>query len=183
MDRRTLHDAWAEVLGYPQDEGGARAVRATLGALATRLPELADDLRPLAEYAVSAGNELLQERYTSTFDGSTSRALELGWHLFGESYSRGAFLVRMRQLLAEHGLVETGELPDHLGCVLGVLGRAPEDLAAALVRGSVLPALDKIVAGFGDAADPYRAVLVGLRRFLDNHHAAPAAAVQEVRRS
>lgn len=177
MERSVMHDAWAEVLSYPREDVGAEAVRAALSALSGRLPAIADDLRPLADFAGQVGNEALQERYTSTFDGSASRALELGWHLFGESYSRGAFLVRMRQLLAEHGLAEAGELPDHLGCVLGILGRAPEDLAAALVRGSVLPALDKIVAGFDDPHDPYRAVLVGLRSFLDtNHPPAPSAA-------
>lgn len=180
MERAVLHDTWAELLGYPADEAGGEAIQAIATALSQAVPASAPDLESLADLARSIGTESLQEVYTRTFDGTTTRALELGWHLFGESYSRGAFLVRMRQLLAECEVGEASELPDHLGCVLAILGRTREDVAAALVRGSVLPAMDKIVAGFDDPEDPYRRVLLALRRFLDLQHPAPLSAALEV---
>ena len=67
------------------------------------------------------GSTELEELYTRTFDINPVCSLEVGWHLFGEDYNRGAFLVRMRGLLREHGIEEGAELPDHLESVLRVL--------------------------------------------------------------
>ena len=38
----------------------------------------------------------LEELYAATFDSSDDCALEVGWHLYGEAYQRGVFLVEMR---------------------------------------------------------------------------------------
>ena len=63
----------------------------------------------------------LEELYTRTFDINPVCSLETGWHLFGEDYNRGAFLVRMRGLLRQHGIEEGAELTDHLESALRVL--------------------------------------------------------------
>src|SRR6266568_3182701 len=55
-----------------------------------------------------------QELYVQTFEFNPACTLELGWHLFGENYERGEFLVRMREQLRRHGIAESNELPDHL---------------------------------------------------------------------
>lgn len=95
--------------------------------------------------AVPLSVRALQERYTETFDLNPACALEIGWHLFGENYDRGRFLVRMRQELRRHAIPESTELPDHLGNVLRLLARldaaAAEDFAVACVR----PALAKML--------------------------------------
>ena len=179
MRTRELHDGWAELFSYPPDDVGGPAVRAAVKALTAALPDLADDLAPLESLAAAESTERLQERFTRTFDGTTERALELGWHLWGESYARGAFLVRMRQLLREHAAPATVELPDHLTCALAVLGRADERVAAALARHVVLPALEKLRAGFRDPEDPYARALAALGRFLDAAHPEPAAVAAE----
>lgn len=181
METTNLHDDWAVLLAYPRDASVVDAIAESLAQLCTAVPECSADLGPLAEFVRRVDVGELQERYTRTFDGTTTRALELGWHLFGESYSRGAFLVRMRQLLCECGVFETHELPDHLGCVLAVLARSPENVCAALVQGSVLPAIDKLLAGFEDKEDPYRRMLQGLRHYLDARHPSSLAIATEVR--
>ena len=89
--------------------------------------------------------------------------LEVGWHLYGEDYHRGAFLVRMRGLLREHGVPEETELPDHLTHVLPVLGRLDDARAEALARGYVLPALVKMLDGFGEKRNPYRQLRLSLK--------------------
>lgn len=183
MERAYLHDTWARMLQCPDEVQGGADLAATVAELQERHPESAAHLAPLADLARQLGPGELQERHSRTFDGTASRALELGWHLFGESYSRGAFLVRMRELLREGGVEESGELPDHLGCVLAVLGRADQAVAGALVRGSVLPALDKIAAGFEDPEDAYGQALRGLRTFLDTFHPAPVTAATGARES
>ena len=63
----------------------------------------------------------LEEAFTGTFDVNPACALEVGWHLFGEEYARGMFLVRMREELRKYGLAESSELPDHVSHVLAIV--------------------------------------------------------------
>jgi nitrate reductase delta subunit len=57
----------------------------------------------------------LEEFYTRTFDINPVSALEIGWHLYGEQYERGAFLVKMRELSRTLGVEESTSLP-HICC-------------------------------------------------------------------
>jgi nitrate reductase assembly molybdenum cofactor insertion protein NarJ len=169
MRRSTAHyDAWAGLLAYP-DERGIDAARGGLAHLRAAGAPHARELAALAAFLERAPGER-EELYTRTFDGCDDRALELGWHLHGENYARGALLVRFRQLLQELELIEHGELPDHLGVVLGVLGRLDAERADALARGVVLPAVRRLSENL-DAANPYRCVIDGVLAFLVRQHA------------
>ncbi len=170
----TLIEAWVDLLRYPAEGGGDRIGR-RVAELRAAVPELEADLLPLSEYAQSRDDSELEEVFTRTFDSNAERALELGWHLHGESYARGAFMVRMRSLLREHGIEERCELPDHVSHLLPVLARAPEDQAAALARGVVSPALDKIAAGFADESNPYYGVITSLKKYLEDGYGADSA--------
>lgn len=172
MRRAELYDAWAACLVYPDSEGAPLA-RAGLGALLGERVTGGDELALLGALLAGSDAGPREEVYTRTFDGSEDHALELGWHLHGENYARGALLVRLRKLLREQGLTPGAELADHLGVVLGLLGRVEEDVADALARTVVLPALQRLLAGFGDdEASPYRGALTGVHRFLQERHAA-----------
>jgi nitrate reductase assembly molybdenum cofactor insertion protein NarJ len=170
MERSALYDAWACLLVYP-DEQGIDYARSGLGRLLAEHADGSDQLDLLGVLLAEPDAGAREETFTRTFDGSDRCALEIGWHLHGENYARGALLVRLRKLLKEHGLLTGAELPDHLGVVLGLLGRAKPDLADALVRGIVLPALEKLSAGFEKDTGPYGGVIEGVRRFLSVRHA------------
>ena len=86
----------------------------------------------------------MQELYVQTFEFNPACTLEIGWHIFGENYERGEFLVRMREQLRRHGITESSELPDHLCHILPLLDRLEPEEAADLVGLFVLPALAKI---------------------------------------
>ena len=60
----------------------------------------------------------LEELYTRTFDLNPVCTPEVGWHIYGEQYRRGRFLVQARELLKIVGVDERGELPDHLMSLL-----------------------------------------------------------------
>ena len=124
--------------GVRSQESGARSYE-----------ELADKLRYPDEPA-------MQELYVQTFEFNPACTLEIGWHLFGENYERGEFLVRMREQLRRHGIAETTELPDHLTHFLLLIPRMEHDEAAQLAGEFVLPALDKIQLADGN---PYRPAL------------------------
>jgi nitrate reductase assembly molybdenum cofactor insertion protein NarJ len=118
--------------------------------------ELAGELRYPAEPA-------MQELYIQTFEFNPAATLELGWHLFGENYERGEFLVRMREQLRRHGVEETAELPDHLTHLLPLLARMEAQEGAHLAGEFILPALDKIQL---PDENPYRAVIERIRERL-----------------
>jgi nitrate reductase assembly molybdenum cofactor insertion protein NarJ len=86
----------------------------------------------------------MQELYVQTFEFNPACTLEIGWHIFGENYERGEFLVRMREQLRRYGIAETSELPDHLCHILPLLDRLDSEEAADLAGQFVLPALAKI---------------------------------------
>ena len=93
------------------------------------LPEAAQGISEFGQFVEQCGEFELEEAYTRTFDVNPACALEIGWHLFGEDYMRGQFLVRMRGELAKYGIPESSELPDHLTHVLAVIAAMPDDEA------------------------------------------------------
>ena len=126
-------------------------------------------LQPFAGFAEMEPVEL-EELYTRTFDINPVCSLETGWHLFGEDYNRGAFLVRMRGLLRDHGIEEGAELPDHLESALRVLAVMEPTPASELAREFILPAVAKMRAPFRKVDNPYATVLAEVEAFLRNNY-------------
>lgn len=155
------HDTLAALFAYPDSDGVSR-VRAALDAV--------PGLDAFAARIRAGRPEDLEEQYTRTFDINPLVSLEVGWHLYGEDYGRGSFLVRMRGLMREHGIEESGELPDHLTHVLTTLGRMEGPAADALARGFVLPAIAKILDAFAGKDNDYRLPLEAVQRFLRERH-------------
>lgn len=172
-DHATCYAAWAELLRYP-GRGEDPALSEHVGLILEQAPERGVDLLPLLEYLEDNGPSALEEVFTRTFDANAERALEVGWHLYGENYARGAFMVRMRDLLRRLDVTENAELPDHISHVLLVLARADTGTARAIASGVLSPALAKILEGFGDQGNPYHGVMRGLKRFVDDAHSTPS---------
>lgn len=109
----------------------------------------------------------VQALYTSTFDLDPVCSLEVGWHLFGENYERGEFLVKMRGELRRLGLPESTELPDHLSHVLAAFGKMQSDEAECFAATCLFPALNKMRAGMGTKPSPFSGVLCAVLRILE----------------
>jgi nitrate reductase delta subunit len=155
-------DALASLLDYP-DEGFPARVGEARTALLVAAPGAARALEGFFTYASRAAATELQEEFTRVFDWNPTRCLEVGWHLYGEQYDRGAFLVRMRGLLRDAGVEEGAELPDHLGTLLRLLGRLEPGAAAALAAESLGPALERMAKGFEGPTGPYGDVVRAAR--------------------
>lgn len=149
--------SWASLLTYPGPDYHACA-RAC--AAAAPSPEMEDFTRTIEGLPV----ETLQELYTQTFDWNPDTTLDIGWHLFGENYDRGDFLVKLRGALRTYGLAESHELPDHLSHVLPLLDRLPEDERADFAAKYLLPALEKLRAGLAKTESPFLPLADSLRR-------------------
>jgi nitrate reductase delta subunit len=164
---RAALEAASALLRYPGPDHAAR-VAACLAEVPPALGEARAALEAFDAAIRGLPTEALQELYTRTFDLNPACSPELGWHLFGERYERGLFLVKLRQLMRRVELPETTELPDHLAGVLRLLPRLPAEEAADLAAACVLPALATMrgtLAGKGQRGDapagapPYLALL------------------------
>jgi nitrate reductase delta subunit len=161
-------DRLAELLSYPGPDL-ACAAEETRDLLSRIDPEAAGHAAAFLEGVEPLSREELEELYTRTFDLNPVCALEVGWHLYGEAYERGAFLVKMRELLARTGLEEGTELPDHLTSVLPAFSRIPREEAAVFAEGLLLKALDKMLAGFQcqqGQENPYEHALRAVRALI-----------------
>jgi nitrate reductase delta subunit len=159
----SLFDHMAAVLSYPTEhlvghgEALCRDERLT--------PEEHQHLHTFCVYARLAKRTEVEELFTQTFDLNPACCLEVGWHLYGEEYERGAFLVNMRQALREEQIMEGLELPDHMSHCLRLLPRLDPDDAVVFARRYLRPALKKILKAL-DPANPYAGVLCVLETLL-----------------
>lgn len=158
-------DRLAELLAYPGPDLACTAEE-TRDLLSGVDPEAAGHAAAFLEGVEPLSHEELEELYTRTFDLNPVCALDVGWHLYGEAYQRGAFLVKMREVLARAGLAEGTELPDHLTSVLPAFSRMPREEASAFAEGLLLKALDKMLAGFNGQENPYEHALKAVRALV-----------------
>ena len=138
--RREQFEALAALFTYP-DHDYFYAVENATASASHSAPAVVEFEREFSRTPLSN----VQELYTSTFDLQPACSLDLGWHLFGEEYERGALLARMRSLLRVYGIEERNELPDHLSHALLLLAHMEraeaEDFAGAIVA----PALERML--------------------------------------
>jgi nitrate reductase delta subunit len=180
--RRILR-LFADLLAYPQGDllAKARECESWLARWDPGAVESAGAFRSAAEAAPLAR---LEELYTAAFDLNAAWHPYVGYHLFGESYKRSAFLLGLKERYRAEGFRFEGELPDHLRVVLGFLSAcADPSLVEEVAREAVLPTLERMLGpARGEAgpegpeeqpaSNPYRAVLESLRRALRHRTAA-----------
>ena len=160
-------EALSRLLDYP-DERTVDASEMLYVILQGELADAAKDIAAFGEFLEQHTLASVEETYTRIFDLSPTCALEVGWHLFGEEYARGMFLVRMREKLRENGLTESRELPDHITHVLPVLAAMPPDEAERFAQACVLPAVAKMYEAIQGKDTPYASVLSCLKRVLES---------------
>lgn len=173
MERLSEFDRLAALLRYP-GEGYQHAAERCMEALSKSGPEAALLVVEFLERTQDCSIEELQALYTATFDLDPACSLEVGWHLFGENYERGEFLVKMRVELRRLGLSESTELPDHLTHALGVLARMEPEEAEEFATACLFPALDKMCAALQGQSNPFENVMLAVARVLERRYPRPA---------
>lgn len=158
--------ALAALVAYPDDAYGRR-VAAGLAAVDSADAAAAEPLATFAKWAEPASTSLLQEQFIQTFDFNPACALEAGWHLYGENYERGAFLIKIRQDLRECGIPESTELPDHLAHLLALVARLDASRARALITDAVAPAIDRMRRALDGGDSPFNGLLASIQILLD----------------
>ena len=183
---RQLYGLFGELLGYPHPRLAAAAGEAA--ALAgPASAEAAALLRQFQAFAAATLLARLEEIYTGVFELDAVCHPYVGYHLFGESYKRSAFILGLKDRYRPYGLTYGAELPDHLAVILGFLAANRDPCEAdVLIAEALQPALARMLASKDDEepsdpaipkpppkGGPYRAVLEALSLVLEI--AAPAS--------
>lgn len=162
-EMRSLYHCFADMLEYPAGGTLPAALKAQ-DLLIDENPEAATLLKDFHEYAASLPPGRLEEVYTGTFDLDAACHPYVGYHLFGETYKRSAFLVELKQRYNAEGFEypET-ELPDHLSVILHFLAVTKDEiLALEIASDALLPVLDRMTGrvkseGFDEEENPPQA--------------------------
>ncbi len=181
----SLYDNMSKLLGYPDEKyiSDVRAFAENLKSYRSNLSEFENNisqieqidsaLKYLERFLDNIKNftrEEIEELYTHTFDINPLSSLEIGWHLFGETYERGIFLVRMRELLRKNKIEESSELPDHLTHVLLALSRMDSVESDEFALKFLFPAFNKMLEGFKGKGNYFEDLLLTFEMILRADH-------------
>lgn len=161
----------APLFEYPDAAYGERVRFAVAGCPPAARNQLTRFLAEVASLPLAS----IEESFIQAFDLNPDCALDIGWHLFGEDYARGEFMIKLKKEHRRYGIDERAELPDHLPAVLRLLGALPEVEAAPLAKQFIVPALSKIRSQFKEGAQPFACLLDALAACLVNAGYSPAA--------
>ena len=122
LDLASTLDVIAELFEYPAAgyrehlESAAASIARTDAAAAEHVQAFADAVR---------GRSLseMEELYIQTFDLNPDACLDIGWHLFGEDYARGEFLVKLRQEMRRRAGRTAGQSPHRFAAGRAYAGR------------------------------------------------------------
>ncbi|HNT24923.1 MAG TPA: molecular chaperone TorD family protein [Anaerolineales bacterium] len=167
-----LYELFAALLEYPTPALPGQ-VSACLDMLRSAHPGAAEILGAFQGALAGYSQPQVEELYTSTFDMQPVCYPYVGYHLFGESYKRGAFMARLAEAYRAFGYTVGTELPDHAAVILRFLSLSPEasnsDFGRALLFEGLLPALEKMSGELaGQAGNPYGAVFSALCLVLND---------------
>ncbi|MEB2344383.1 MAG: molecular chaperone TorD family protein [Deltaproteobacteria bacterium] len=146
LDRRVFQ-LFADLLDYPRPGLGPIAEHCA-ALVGEEVPAAATLLREFSSFATGSPQARLEETYTGLFELDASHHPYVGYHLFGESYKRSAFLLGLKARYRRYGIECGTELPDHVAAVLRFLAanEDPEE-AQELIREALYPALGRMAKG------------------------------------
>jgi nitrate reductase molybdenum cofactor assembly chaperone NarJ/NarW len=166
---QSIYRLFAELLSYPTPALKTQ-VRQCDRQLAPDYPQAAELITSFESAIANTSIDRLEEIYTSTFDVNPICFPYPGFHLFGESFKRGEFLVKLQQKYQEQGFkAPENELADHLPVLLQFLSTLNTDavLAQELIEDCLVPALQQMSKGF-KTDNPYATLLPALLSVLQS---------------
>jgi nitrate reductase delta subunit len=162
---------FSDLLDYPTPDLLTQT-RTCADLLRLDYPQAAGQIQGFAECVESTPLGRLEEIYTGTFDMNPACYIFAGYILFGESFNRGKFLVRLQKEYRERQFTAGNELADHLAVIFRFMGILDpgEHTALLLLKECFLPVLTKMNNGFkneNENPNPYRQVLRAILSVLE----------------
>jgi len=165
MNRKKIINELSHILFYPDTEY-KNHVQNCFDEL-KECDELSTIFTDFNTYVLKATQSEMEENFTYTFDMNPSHCLDIGWHLFGEDYKRGEFLVTMLNIMRTFDIEDTNELPDHIYHVLQVSNKMENNESELFLDEFLNPAL-KIINENMDEENRYFPVIKTLIGILGN---------------
>lgn len=165
-----LYDLFADLLEYPNST--------TLQQASPSIEQLRESDTEAARFfeAFQRGMEertlqQMEELYTRVFDMQPLCYPYVGYHLFGESYKRGAFMAQLNEAYRLCNFPVDKELPDHISVVLRFLAldenKRTDDFGRALLYEGLMPALEKMTGALKKHTEnPYAELASALQTWL-----------------
>ena len=165
-----LYASFSDLLSYPTSSTLIQA-DGCLAQLRESHPEAVTAFENFLRGLQKIELEKLKELYTTTFDMQPVCYPYVGYHLFGESYKRGAFMAQLNEAYHAFGYSAEQELPDHLAVILRFLGldstNRSGEFCQTLLNSGLMPALEKMLKVFGaESENPYSGLLSALHLLL-----------------
>ena len=161
-------DDLAVCMEYPTPDTAKRAISASK-RVGDAL-EISQALVDLAEMLDSAEVGEPEARYTMLFDLKAVCTLNLGHHLYGDTYQRGALLSELAGELNRAGVEHEHDLPDFLPTLLRLLGRLDDDEDRRLLFYALIePSLKAVNIALAESPGPWPQILSLLPALLTRH--------------
>ncbi len=165
-----LLSLFADLLKYPSADTKQQAVQC-LEQLQSIHPSAVEMMQKFTNAFEKFSLDQMQEIFTTTFDMQPVCYPYVGFHLYGESYKRGAFMAQLNEAYRGFDYSSEQELPDNLAVILRFLSLDADNFSGefcqALLNDGVQPALEKMLKVFAENSEhPYFGLLSALRLFL-----------------
>lgn len=133
------------ILDYPT-LGLTEEVRECIALLEDVCPRAVDQMSMFQAFLEDSSAHRMEEIFSRIFDLNAVCHPYVGYHLFGESYKRSAFLLELKERFRAHGYEPAGtELPDHLAILLRFVGMSNDsELNEVIIKEGMLPTLRKM---------------------------------------
>ncbi|MBS4024937.1 MAG: nitrate reductase molybdenum cofactor assembly chaperone [Clostridia bacterium] len=152
---RELYQLFSEVLEYPTPNLEEK-VNECIAITASVNSKAAARLEKFKGFVAQTPPGRLEEIYSGTFDLQPTSYPYAGYHLFGENYKRGAFMVKLQEQYKEHGFSAENELPDHIAVILRFLSTTQDDEnTSILLKECLIPVLTRLTKAFGEQDQNY----------------------------
>jgi len=136
---------------FPSEESYVRNVQEVQQYLNKVLPDAGKTLLPFTEVIGAISKTELEDLYVRTFEVQSITTLDIGYIVFGDDYKRGELLVNLNKEHRKYGIDCGTELADNLSNILKLLNvLKDEELRDDLVNKIIMPALIKMIEGFGE---------------------------------
>ncbi|MFQ5659650.1 MAG: nitrate reductase molybdenum cofactor assembly chaperone [Gammaproteobacteria bacterium] len=134
-----------QLLQYP-DENLAAAVREVREGIGPIFHAAGEELASFEAFVHAHDFADWKQTYTEAFDLDPLFKIYIGYHLFGETYKRSHFLVKLNEHYREHGYECSPELPDHLAVALRFLPHCDhEAFRDGLIREGIVPCVKRML--------------------------------------
>lgn len=136
---------------FPSAENFVANVNEVQQYLNNILPDAGKTLQPFTDIVGSISKIELEDLYVRTFEVQSITTLDIGYIVFGDDYKRGELLVNLNKEHQKYGIDCGTELADNLSNILKLLHvLQDEELRDDLVNKIIMPALIKMIEGFGE---------------------------------